>query len=813
MSRAAIWKSSGMASDPMMISEPEIGHVLLIDLVGYSKLLVEEQVAQLRKLSQIVRSCECFRRAERSGKLKRLPTGDGMALIFYDNPETPVRCALEIGKAVAADPQMKLRQGIHSGPVREVMDVNDSPNVAGAGIDTAQRVMDCGDAGHILISKRVADDLNPFREWHDLLSDLGECEVKHGARIHIFNVCRDAAGNPAIPSRVKVQRAPSYRTRAWLSRSRKRRVGFAVVIGIAAIAIVAAIFQLSKPRGVEEWRDKRGRVIPEKSIAVLPFRNLSDDPANAYFASAVHDDLLTLLFNFGDLAVTSSTSVMQFANSTANIGDIARELGVTYVLEGTVRRTGNRVALSAQLIDARVDKHVSADVYEKDVQDIVALQHELARAVAQQLRVTLSPREKKLLDEAPVANIDAYALYQQGKKLASAFTFNARAEKDLPEGASLLEQATKLDPNFFPAYYQLARVHDQIYAFGIDPTPSRIALAQAAIDNARRLKPDAGETHLAIGEHLYRAYRKYDEALLELRAARKALPNDTRPILLTAYIDRRLGHAEDALDGFEQALSLDPRNLNIHEQLSLSYQYLRRYREMAAILDHALEIAPENVLNAAQRALVDLEERADPQPLQRAIAAALSADPAAGSNIADTWFYLAMTTRDAAQAERALSMMLPNGCGVEGVLCPREWCIAVAARMRGDEVAALQAFRVARFEAEKKLRNQPDYAEGVSVFALIEAGLGNKDSAIEAGERSVALLPFGQDAIEGAVLLQNLAIVYAWSGKLDNAILTLSDALKHPGPLSYGNLKLHPAWDPLRGDPRFEQIVASLAPK
>ncbi|MFL6529469.1 MAG: hypothetical protein ACJ8KX_03265 [Chthoniobacterales bacterium] len=799
--------------DPKTQSEPEIAHVLLMDFVGYSKLLVDQQVAQIRKLNQIVRGCDCFQRAERSGKLKRLPTGDGMALLFYDSPEAPVRCALEISEAVARDPEMQLRLGVHSGPIRQVTDVNDGVNVAGAGIDTAQRVMDCGDAGHILVSKRVADDLSPMSEWHASLHDLGECEVKHGAKLHLFNLWQNGAGNPAVPSRIKEQRTRMWRARSWMRRSSGRRR--TAIAGIAFCVLIIAplvIFLSTRPRA-GEWRDKRGRLIPEKAIAILPLENFSADPANAYLASGIHDDLLTLLSKFRDLWVTSRTSVMQYAKMTANVRDVARELGVTYVLEGTVRRTGDRIGINAQLIDARTDKHVAAQLYERDAKDLVSVEQELAASVAKTLGVALSPSEKQLLEEPVATNIDAYALYQEGKKFATATTFNARAESDLPKGAALLEQATKLEPEFFPAYYQLARVHDQIYWLGIDPTPARLALAQSAVEAARRLKPDAGETHLAMGEHLYWGYRKYDEALQEFAKAQKLLPNDTRPILLTAYIHRRMGRAQEALEAFEHALSLDPLNLNIHQQLSLSYQYQRRYREMAEILDRAIGISSDNLLNRVQRATVDLEERADVQPLQRVIATAIAADPAAGTNIADSWFYVAMSAHDAANAERALGMMLPNGCGIEGVLCPREWCVGMAALARGDRGAALQAFRAAHLQAEKKLQEQPDYAEGLSALGLIEAGLGNRQAALEAGQRSIGLLPITVDAVEGAVLLQNLAIIYAWTGERDRAIETISEALKHPGPLSYGNLKLHPYWDPLRGDPRFEQIVASLAPK
>src|SRR5262249_50134704 len=329
-------------------------------MVGYSKLLVNEQVELLQELNRIVRSTECFRAAESRGKLTRVPTGDGMALLFFRSPEEPAQCALEISRALKDHPHIQLRMGVHSGPVNQVTDVNDRTNIAGAGINVAQRVMDCGDAGHILLSKHLADDLVEYRHWRPHLHDLGECEVKYGLRLHLFNLYKDSLGNSHLPEKLKRgsrwKQAPGATIRP-ISAPRWPKFALIAALLVSAIAL-AASYSIFFRQG------RQAASIAEKSIAVLPFENLSDDKENAYFTEGVGEEILTNLAKIADLKVISRTSVMQYKSGMSrNLREIGEELGVTHVLEGTVQRTGGRVRVSAQLIDARTDAHLWADTY------------------------------------------------------------------------------------------------------------------------------------------------------------------------------------------------------------------------------------------------------------------------------------------------------------------------------------------------------------------------------------------------------------------------------------------------------------------
>ncbi len=811
-----------------MIPEPEpdltleIAHVLLLDVVGYSRLLVDDQIVLLGSLNRIVRSTREFVQAESSGKLIRLPTGDGMALLFFDNPETPAHCALGIARAAQAHEQIRLRMGIHSGPIKKVLDVNDRSNVAGAGIDIAQRVLDCGDAGHILLSQRAADDLRPYRHWNACLQDLGICEVKHGERLRIFNLCKDELGNPKLPEKIRRQQRRSAKLLAAASHaaaaSPAKKAGVIAAFCAALLLVLGGggwlVWKtIAGGRGGEATLDSPHQT-PKKSIAVLPFTNLSDDRQNAYFAEGVQDEILTNLAKIADLKVISRSSVMTFKESaTRDRRKIGQALGVANVLEGTVQRDGQRVRITTQLIEAASDRQIWADRYDRELSDVFAIQTEVAEKVAQQLKARLSSEEKALIEEQPTNNLEAYEFYVRGKALLASTTFTARAGEIFAAGVRLLEQAVAIDPDFFLAYYQLAGAHDQMFWFGVDHTEARLALADAALKNMTRLRPDAGETHLALGQHLYWGYRDYTRARAEFELARRALPNNPRPILLTAYIDRRQGRFEDALRRFHRARALDPRDLNILQQIALTYQPMRRFEELTAILDRALEIAPDDPGTRVRRAAVELEWRANPAPLREAIHALVAPDPTAASSVAEQWLSLALREHDPAEAERALAVMTAEGCTIEGVVFPRDWCVGQAARARGDRAGAEAAFRSAREEAEATVQKQPDYAEALSVLGVIDAALGNKEAAIQAGQRAVEMLPLTEDAIDGAILLENLALIYTWTGEHELALEKLAATIAIPSQLSYGQLRLHPNWDPLRGQPRFEALVASLAPK
>ena len=792
-----------MAPEPFSDVKFEIGHVLFIDIVGYSKLLINEQRDQIQKLKAIVRGTEQFRIAEAEGKLLRLPTGDGGALVFRTSPEAPVLCAMEISKALKSHPELHIRMGIHSGPVNEISDLNEQANLAGAGINIAHRVMDCADAGHIFLSQHVAEDLAEYERWRPFLHDIGIFEVKHGARLRVTNLYSDEVGNPNLPS--KLQAVKRHRLVRWA----------AVAIGLLVVAALAAavfFFLRKAPAGSLA-------TAVEKSIAVLPFENLSEEKQNEFFAEGVQDEILTYLAKIADLKVISRTSVMQYkSGAPRNLREIGQQLGVAHVVEGSVQRAANKVRVNAQLIDARNDAHLWAQTYDRDLADVFAIQSEIAKAIADQLQAKLSPNEKKAIEQPPTTDLAAFDLYSRAKSILLTASFSATSEPNLRKAIELLNEAVKRDPSFFDAYCQLAWAHEQLYGVsGVDHTPTRLALAEAAVQAATRLRPDAAETHLARAQYLYYGLRDYAGALAELEIARRALPNDPRLFELTGYILRRRGQQEEGLQNLQRAVELDPRNFLTLQQIAISYQNLGRYAETIAALDRVLAIMPDNVETRATRGEYYIYWKADTRPLQQTIDAILAQGSGAIVSAAPSWFVCALAERDPAAAERALVALGDNPCWGEGtIILSRSFGEGLLARMTKDETRARTAFEAARAQQEKIVQAQPDYGPALCVLGLIDAALGRNDLALDEGRRAIALTPVEKDVINGSYVLQYFAITAAWAGDKELALQQLEAGLRAPQAsemLSYGALKLFPVWDPLRGDPRFEKIVASLAPK
>jgi tetratricopeptide (TPR) repeat protein len=504
---------------------------------------------------------------------------------------------------------------------------------------------------------------------------------------------------------------------------------------------------------------------------------------------------------------------MQYRNAVRrNLREIGEQLGVAHVLEGSVQRRGGRVRVSAQLIDARTDAHLWAEHYDRPLDDVFAIQSEIAKAIADQLQAKLSPNEKKAIEQPPTTDLAAFDLYSRAKLLIEKAVFNEPKHSMLLEAIRLLEEAVARDPSFVLAYYQLAHAHDQMYLLEFDHTQDRLDLANAAIQSVKRLRPDSGEAHLALAKHLYWGYRDYDRARQALAAARRALPNDPLPFLLTGYIDRREGRWDQATHNMERAVELDPQNFFTLQQIALTYTALRRYADAAAILDRAVALAPKDVSVRVQRAGVDLDWRADTKPLDSTIQAIIANEPAAIKLVVDQWLVLAIWERDSSAAGRALSLVDANGCHSD-MPFPRAWCEGRVALSRGEVALARDAFTRARKEIEGVISQQPDYAQALCALGMIDAALGNKEDAIREGRRAVELLPVTKDSIDGAQLVQYLAVIYAGVGEKDLALEQLRIASSIPGYLSYGSLRLDPIWDPLRSDPRFEKIVASLAPK
>src|SRR6266478_1716571 len=467
----------------------EIAHVLFIDIVGYSKLRTNEQSTQMEKLREIVRGTEQFRASEAEGKLLRLPTGDGGALAFRNDPEAPVICAEEIARALKSHPEIRVRMGIHSGPVNEVTDLNEQANIAGAGINIAQRIMDCGDAGHILVSKHAAEDLEQYDQWHPYLHDLGECEVKHGERLHVVNLYNDQIGNSAVPTRCVRSAVPGTTSSATVGNRRRYSI---VAMAIGALIVVGATSLFLTTRTA--FRNMTGRgvsasSISEKSIAVLPFQNLSDDKSNAYFTDGIQDEILTRLSKIAALKVISRTSTQKYKSAPENLRDIGKQLGVANFLEGSVQKIANAVHVNVQLIRAATDEHLWAESYNRTLDDVFGVEGEVASAIADQLNAKLSGAERKAVGEKPTQNAAAYDAY-----LRAVAIDNAQTLETTKRAADLYAEAVRLDPQFALAWARLAVARSQLYFNGVDLETNSAAAVKEAADRAISLQPELGET-------------------------------------------------------------------------------------------------------------------------------------------------------------------------------------------------------------------------------------------------------------------------------------------------------------------------------
>src|SRR5437773_3797358 len=541
----------------------EIAHVLFIDIVGYSKLLINEQQESIQELNEIVRGTEAFRAAETAGQLTRIPTGDGMALVFSTTPDAPVQCALEIGKALKSRPDLRVRMGIHSGPVSAVTDVNERSNIAGGGINMAQRVMDCGDAGHILLSKRVAEDLAQYRQWQPHLHDLGECQVKHDVTVSVVNLYTSEAGNAALPE--KFAKGP---VAADVSASRpKSRLNIPLVAfgAIALLIVGGAIWFFSRQPAVRSTNATStipasptalGPAASDKSIAVLPFDNLSSDKENAFFAQGIQDEIITTLSKISGLRVISRTSTAHYKSAPENLPEIARDLRVSNILEGSVQKAGDRVHINVQLIQAENDAHLWAQSYDRQLIDIFGVEAEVAKRIADALSTTLSPQEKARVETKPTDNADAYVLYLRGRE------YQTRPDnflQDFRSAAHFYEQAIALDPRFALAHARLSVATSTIYHF-YQPTESWKQKANAEALQSLRLQPNLGEGHLALGLYFYYEEGNYQEALRELNLAAKTLPTDGDVGLYIAAVQRRQGDLNQAIAAYQKAEAIDPRD-------------------------------------------------------------------------------------------------------------------------------------------------------------------------------------------------------------------------------------------------------------
>jgi TolB-like protein/Tfp pilus assembly protein PilF len=576
--------------------------------------------------------------------------------------------------------------------------------------------------------------------------------------------------------------------------------------------LAASVVALAAAAGWIVWKSELIRQPVTAGIAVLPFENLSEEKENTAFADGVQDDILTKLAKIADLKVISRTSVMDYRGKR-NVRQIGNELRVSHVLEGSIRRTSTHLHLNAQLIDTRTDTHIWAEQYDRDLNDVFAIQSEIAQNVAAQLHAKITPAEKVAIERKPTGDLVAFDLYSRANDILSGK--NSRPQ-NFAQAVDLLNRAVARDPSFLEAYCQLAFVHDQLYFDGIDRTPARLAMAKDAIDSAFRLKPDSGEAHLARAVHLYRGYLDYDGALAELEIARQTLPNHARIFQLMGAIQRRQGHWEASRRNLERAAELDPRDTDMLEVLSSDYARFRRYAEAKTLLARAVAVAePDNISMKLALPEWELDVNADPRPLHQAIDSIRATNPAAGTSaIAHDWLFCALAERDGAAATQALSALNENEISLgDKVSFNRHFVEGLIARMRNDERNAQLAFAAARAEQERIVEAQPDFGPAWCALGMIDAGLGRKEEALREGRRALELLPLEKDALVGQYLARYFAVIAAWVGEKDLACEQLAVVVQPPSNVSYGELKLMPWWDPLRGEPCFEKIVASLAPK
>ena len=772
----------------------EIAHVLFIDIVGYSKLRTNEQSAQIEKLREIVRGTEQFRTSEAEGKLLRLPTGDGGALAFRNSPEAPVICAEEIARALKSHPEIRVRMGIHSGPVNEVTDLNEQANIAGAGINIAQRIMDCGDAGHILVSKHAAEDLEQYDQWQPYLHDLGECEGKHGERLHVVNLYNDEIGNSAVPAKC-ARNAISATTSSSAAVGNRRRYSI-VAMAIGALIVVGATAFFFATRTAFRGLTGRGGPISEKSIAVLPFENLSDDKSNAYFTDGIQDEILTRLSKIAALKVISRSSTQKYKSVPDNLREVGKQLGVAHVLEGSVQKVANAVHVNVQLIRAATDEHLWAESYNRKLDDVFGVEGEVANAIADQLNAKLSGTEQKAVAEKPTQNADAYDAYLRAVAIDDAATLDTTKQV-----APLYAEAVRLDPQFALAWARLAVARSQLYFNGVDPETNSGAVVKEAADRAISLQPELGEAWLAQGVYRYRVLRDFKGALRSYEEALRRLPNSAFVLEQMAHLERRLGQVDVAQKHYQAAAQLDPRNIGILLTLADTFGTLRRFDEARAVLDHVLEISPGNgaalgskaesfqaqgrldeaaeVLAKARhsqdehlmgtRVLQLYEERrfdAAIAQIQQNMPAALANDPRIQTLLGYCQKFVGKDDEARATFTRAAAVMKPTP----------------------DSVVAVDA------------RNLPCY------LAWVYAGLGDKQKALEQARRAIA--DYDSDAVVKPFAETSLAIVEAQLGDIDSAIAALPHLLEVPNGETRGDLRINPLWDPLRKDPRFQKLIA-----
>jgi len=781
----------------------EIAHVLFIDIVGYSKVSINEQRAVIDELNEVVRASEQFQKAEVEARLIKIPTGDGMALVFYKSPEEPVKCALEISRTLKEHPRLQLRMGVHSGPVSGVIDVNGHPNLAGAGLNMAQRVMSCGDAGHILLSKRVAEDLQEYEHWRPLLHDLGVCEVKHGTRVAIVNLHADEVGNPQLPKKFQALKKQSTRMR-WAAAA-------ATLLALGAIVAAIAIFS--------RYRARSSLAAPEKSIAVLPFENLSEEKANAYFADGIQDEILTKLAGIGDLKVISRSSTAKYKSKPEDLKTVARELGVATVLEGSVQKAGNRVRVNAQLLDARIDTHLWAKSYDRDLKDVFAVESEVAQEIADTLRAKLSQSQSIAIATVPTRDAEAYDLFLKGEyeERQAESTENVEFFDD---AETFYRQALARDPSFALAYARLAysRLNRHWFINRLDT--AQLEEVKSNIERALAIAPDLPEAHLALGIFHYWGHRDYDSALRALDRAIELQPSNSDGRTYRAAIYRRRGEWRRSLAEFERALELNPRDTSIPTEIGNAYLNLRRWSEAERALTRALALDPHNINAAFHLGVTYINSTGDirrarqawegiPEPKGQVSQYGILISQMIGENPV----YLDVLERHFADALKAQDVAPTNAS--EGRLNQLEARVGIQV-LAGQTAAAKSECEEARALLEAQLaERRPQDRTSLTELAWIYLCVGRNADALRVAREAAEALPIEKDAVFGVNFLAGLAQIEAHTGQSEQAVGILRQLLTIPAGeyVSVTRLRIDPVWDPIRNVPGFQKLLSEPEPE
>src|SRR5213596_2807376 len=773
----------------------EIAHVLFMDIVDYSKLLTDEQSEALQELNQIVRSTEAAREAEAAGGLTILPTGDGMALVFTGSVEEPVECALEISRALRAQPSLPVRMGIHSGPIHHVKDANGRANIAGIGINIAQRVMDCGDAGHILVSKRVADDLAQQRRWQPYLHELGDVEVKHGVVVSLVNLYAETIGNPAPPTRLGKTRGsiPGSRVGTRKAISPLARAIFILAVLLLVLAIMSVIFtpaimrsldqrrlatlpqptatappsladtiksavakqitdelqgELSRKKNAAVQPLPNGSAIPEKSIAVLPFENLSDDKGAAYFADGIQDEILTKLASIADLKVISRTSTAKYKSKPEDLKTVSQQLGVANVLEGSVQKAADKVRVNVQLIDARADSHLWARIYDRDIKDVFAVESEVAQEIADSLQAKLSPAEAKTLAATPTKDTVAYDLFlraEHEERLAE----NSLSPESYEQAAAWYQQAIARDPNFALAMARLVRNRMDRHWFFEQMTDAELAQVRGVAEHALALAPNLAEAHVALGTFFYHGYRQYEQALTEFERALQLQPNAATAVEYSGYVHRRQGQWARCLDEFKRALEEDPRNALLAGNVAATYVTLRMWKEAERAAQHTLELDPRSA--EGMRALLDSFVRGsgDVTEAQRVLATfpaenkiLLTADFGDVSNVMGARAYVLVLARDFKAALKGWEAAGSTAIDQRHQLSARAAIRVLSGDLNGAEAETEKARQL----LEERLRERPNEISSITQLSWVYLALKRDRESINLARKAADLLPPEKDA-------------------------------------------------------------------